>query len=200
MNQCQYQIPKPSAQRGAVLITGLILFVVLSGMVLFTFRGANTGFLISSNDVQRSSAFQAAESARMPLTDVTSKIFREYCPNREQSDDPWPLMTTVPNFLTPVDEPKLFLNDPAENPVTGQLKKDFDYELGDMKSEISVYAAEAMNAQGSNLTQYQGYHGLGKGLARGGSQQIFDIRATGRNQQGRAEVKLNGFYRFIINC
>jgi type IV pilus assembly protein PilX len=131
----------PPAQRGAALVIGLVLLVVLTLLAVSSMNSASLEFIMAGNEQYRANAFQAAEAGieqtifqgTFSTTDLNGK---PYGPG-QNGNDTWTSVVNTPVAASAMDPPPNYDQD-----------KFSTYHFEIVSTGTSTRGANAVNTQG----------------------------------------------------
>lgn len=191
----------PRGQKGAVLAVALMLLLVMTIVAISAMDGSTLGFKMSANSVYHEEAFNNSESGREVVGDmlVQYNAFDDW----SQVDAPAEVLDRngVQMTSSTLDTDFKVSNGAGENTWdTSSLDTDIIYRdtVNDIEAEIAVVrSVVSQNVEGAGTAQYQGYRGIGKGLAgQGGAHIYFEFRSEGIGQ-ANAEAVTSADFRYV---
>lgn len=207
-------------QRGAALLTGLVLLALLSVVAAVVMEGTRLDLRMSANYAQQERSFEISEGARI----LTGRALDEHVFNRGWPDSQpggaipaGDFEAYIPTDMAVLDKDTdgsadlQFINNPDDGLLLTPRYLDLDVarcvnddngdgdcdDLNDVGAGVSIYRTRVSPAVGSGTAQVAGYEGLGVGTAGRGAFMWFELRSLGK-AEGNARSVTVAEYRHVI--
>jgi Tfp pilus assembly protein PilX len=182
-------------QRGIVLVSALMMLVVLSLMAVGLSMDSSMNVRIAGYQRLKARSFGFAESALRASSDILEdNIYEAGWPDSAAA--PYPNLSDDYAGGTVMIQPghgAFYMND---NPGTCGEGAMTLAMTGDIQANVAVQKLVAKTATGGALQVAAGYSGIGKSGAAGGTHILYNIRATGLEQNDTvSEVAMH--YRVV---
>ncbi len=197
-----------------VLITALILLAVLTLIAIVAMRSTTLDLRLTTNNMLQARAFESSEGARVQVPGpLDAHVFHRGWPGGHAVGNPGPDAFDIPSELTIVDltkdlhtETKDHIGDYSDAQRDMIYRSDGDASGSvdeknpssvDIAADIYVTKLGAIAAAGAANAMVAGYEGFGKGIAGGGGNLLFDLRARG-HAANRTEAITASDVRIVI--
>ena len=155
-------------QSGAVLVVVMLVLLAVTVLGIMAIRTGTTELDVATNDKFHKVAFFAADGSNDMVTELIGQNIEE----RGFTTSIYGKTNVVsPNFFSNTEDPTPINNRPTD--------ANFDIEvprIANSRVYLKVYGNTRLST-GSALQIAAGYDGMGKGLAGGGAQIVYEIRS-----------------------
>ncbi len=160
-------------QCGSALVIVMMVLLAVTSLSIMAVRTGTTELDVAANDKFHKMVFFAADGAN----EMTTQLVEQNIEERGFSTSTWGTVTVLTGgFFNNTEDTAV----PGNN-IPSETNRDLEVPgMGESTVYLKVYGNSALST-GSALQIAAGYEGIGKGVAGGGAQIVYEIRslATG---------------------
>jgi hypothetical protein len=179
-------------QNGSVLVMVLVVLLALTALGIMAMRTGNTELDVAANDKFHKMVFFAADG----VNEMTTELIEQNIEERGFSTSTWGGTGEVSiangDFYANAEDSMV-----PDNNIPSPTNRDIEVpNMGENSVYLRVYGNSTLST-GSALQIAAGYEGIGKSVAGGGAQIVYEVRSLGTGPAGsRARIWLR--WRHLI--
>ncbi|MBR9981090.1 MAG: pilus assembly PilX N-terminal domain-containing protein [Desulfatitalea sp.] len=201
-----FVFPNGGTEKGSALITAVLILLVVTVIGIIASRTATTELDIAAHDKFHKMTWFATDATVEGLG--PELLERSINVTFGADDDLGDLLRTSSASLT-IGNPEFYMNKACEDPdnctpqdladaIPTPSKHDIALDaaaMGESDVYVRIYISQKGWARGSSILMFEGYHGEGRGAARGGAEADYMIRGQGVSNN---EARIASQWRHVV--